>query len=264
MLNLLVAVDRSLEASFALRTACLFGLQIRIRPIYVVDPPGRDISFGAGWAWKSWERETRAQAKSYIEDLVQAERNQCTNIEDPVVLMGDPVQELAGYFWKNPYEMLVIGAPFRGVGPLVLSRRFMQAAKKARRDLPLLIVRHLKGIQKVVALTDGGEAAERALGMLVRANAHLPSQITLIGLPEDAAGLQSEALNLERGLAILREKRIKAEGLTVSALGPEKLSAMLKASDLAVSPYFKHDRHMHLHELMDEELQAVLVYISRE
>lgn len=48
MMNLLVAVDRSLEASFALRTACLFGLQIRIRPIYVLDPPGRNNTFGAG------------------------------------------------------------------------------------------------------------------------------------------------------------------------------------------------------------------------
>ena len=49
MLELLVAVDRSLEASFALRTACLFGTDsIRIQPIYVFDPPGRDLAFGAG------------------------------------------------------------------------------------------------------------------------------------------------------------------------------------------------------------------------
>ena len=101
MLNLLVAVDHSLEASFALRTACLLGLQIRIRPIYVFDPPGRDMSFGAGWAWKSWERDTRQQAKTYIDDLVLAERNQCANIEDPVIVMGDPVSGNDGLFLEG-------------------------------------------------------------------------------------------------------------------------------------------------------------------
>ena len=53
MLNLLVAIDRSLEASFALRTACLFGTDLNIQPIYVFEPPGRNLAFGAGWARKS-------------------------------------------------------------------------------------------------------------------------------------------------------------------------------------------------------------------
>lgn len=43
MIDLLVVIDRSLEASFALRTACLFGTDVNIRPIYVFDPPGHHM-----------------------------------------------------------------------------------------------------------------------------------------------------------------------------------------------------------------------------
>jgi hypothetical protein len=265
MLNLLVAVDRSLEASFALRTACLLGQQIRIQPIYVFDPPGRDMSFGAGWAWKSWERDTRQQAKTYIDDLVLAERNECTNIEDPVIVMGDPVHEMTGYFWKDGFDLLVVGSPFRDWGPLALSRRFWHAAKKARRDLPLLVVRHLKSIHQVVALTDGGGAAESALGLLIRLSPYLSFETTLVGLPRGSGPLaETEALNLERGLAILKEKGIDATGHKASSLAPGELSRQLKSSDLVVSPFLKDDAHAHFHGLPDHDLQAVLFYIGHQ
>ena len=124
MLNLLVTIDRSLEASFALRTACLFGADVNIQPIYVFEPPSRDMAFGAGWARKSWERETSRQAEENIGELVQAERSQCPSIHDPVVLTGDSIQEPAEYFWSGDFDLLVVGAPFRGMGPMALCRRF--------------------------------------------------------------------------------------------------------------------------------------------
>jgi hypothetical protein len=263
MLNLLVAVAHSLEASFALRTACLLELQTRIRPIYVFDPPGRDISFGAGWAWKSWERETRQQAKAYIEDLVLAEKTQCANIEEPVIVMGDPISEITGYFWKGGFDLLVIGAPFRDWDTLALSRRFWQAAKKVRQGLPLLAVRHFKNIHQVVALTDGGGPAESALGILIRLTSFLSLEITLVGLPRGSGPpAETEALNLERGLAILKEKGIEASGRKVSDFSAGEFSQKLKASDLVVSPYPKDDTHTHFHGLADHDLQAVLLYIG--
>jgi nucleotide-binding universal stress UspA family protein len=265
MLNLLVAVDRSLEASFALRTACFFGLKINIRPIYVYDPPSRDISLGAGWAWKTWEREVRRQAQAYIEDLLVAERHQCTNIEDPLIVMGEPVQEMAGHLWQGGFDLLLVGVPFRECELLALSRRFWQAAKKSRRDIPLLAVRHLKNIQRVVALTDGGSAAESALGILIRLSSFLTFEITLVGLVRDhAPSSESEALSLERGLAILKEKGLEATGHTAASLAPDDLLSTLKAADLVVSPYLKDQYHTHLHGLSDHEIQAVLFYIASD
>jgi len=265
MLNLLVAVERSLEASFALRTACLLGEQIRIRPIYVFDPPGRDISFGAGWAWKSWERDIRGQAKSVIDDLLLAERSQCANIEEPVILMGDPVQEMAGYFWKGGFDLLVAGAPYREWGPLALSRRFWQAAKKAHRELPLMVVRHLKSIHRVVGLTDGGGPAESALGLLVRLSPFLSPEITLVGLPRGSGpAAETEALNLERGLAILKERGIDAAGRKASEMPPGGLPELLKTSDMVVSPFLKDDTHSHLHGVSEHDLQAALFFIGRD
>ncbi len=265
MLNLLVAVEHSLEASFALRTACFFGMKIDIQPIYVIGPPGRDITLGAGWAWKSWERETRQQAKAYIEDLLLAERNQCANIEDPVILTGDPIQEMTGYFWQGSYDMLVVGAPFRKFEPLALSRRMRQTAKKAHRDLPLLVVRHLKKIQHVVALTDGGAPAENALGLLSRLSSFSSFSITLVSLARNnSPPNELQTLNLERGQAILKEKGIDAAGFTADSLPTGELTNKLKAADLVVSPFPTDDHHPHLHGLSDQDIQAVLFYIGRD
>jgi len=265
MLNLLVAVEHSLEASFALRTACFFGMKINIRPIYVIDPPGRDISLGAGWARKSWERETHQQAKAYIEDLLVAERNQCANIEDALIMMGDPVQEITGQFWQGSYDMLVVGAPFREIEPLALSRRMQQAARKARQDLPLLVVRHLKNIRHVVALTDGSAPAESALGLLIRLSSFLSFTVTLVSLAQDnASSGDSQALSLERGQAILKEKGIDADGFTVAGLSAGELIKKIKSADLLVSPYIEDNHHPHLCGLSDQEIQAVLFYIGRE
>ena len=263
MLNLLVTIDRSLEASFALRTACLFGTDLNIQPIYAFDPPGRDIAFGAGWARKSWERETSRHAEEYIEDLVQAERSQCPNIHDPVVLTGDSIHEPAEYFWSGNFDLLVVGAPFKGLGPLALCRRFGHVARKEHRNLPLMVVRHLGNIEKIVALTDGSDLAENTLGLLLKINSFISGRITLVG----TAGAQTkdsstETLNLERGLAILNEKEIKATGYSASTLGAERLAAMMKAADLLVNPVHRKDPLHFSYELHEDEIQAVLLYLN--
>jgi nucleotide-binding universal stress UspA family protein len=263
MLNFLVAVDRSLEASFALRTACLFGTELNIQPIYVFNPPGRDLAFGAGWARKSWKRETSRHAEEDIEDLVIAERSQCPYIHDPVVLTGDPIQEPAEYFWSGKFDLLVVGTPFRGSGPLALCRRFGHVARKENRALPLMVVHHFKNIEKIVALTDGSDIAENTLGLLLKINAFISGRITLVGM----AGTRSqdsstETLNLERGLAILSEKEIRAEGHSASALGVERLAAMIKTADLLVNPAHKKDLYRFSYELNEDEIQAILLYLN--
>jgi len=263
MLNLLVAIDRSLEASFALRTACLFGTDLNIQPIYVFDPPGRDLSFAAGWARKSWERETSRQAEENIEDLVLAERSQCPNIHDPVVLTGDPIQEPAEYFWSGNFDLLAVGAPFRGLAPLALCRRFSHVARKEHRSLPLMVVRHLKPIEKIVALTDGSDLAENTLGLLLKINTFISGKIILVGTAGASTGdVATEALNLERGLAILNEKGIQATGHSASALGTEHLAAMLKGADLLVNPVHRKDPAHFSFELHEDDIQAVLLYLN--
>jgi len=263
MLNLLVAVNRSLEASFALRTACLFGTDLSIQPIYVFNPPGRDLAFGAGWARKSWERETSRHAEENIEDLVLAERSQCPYIHDPVVLTGDPIQEPAEYFWAGKFDLLVVGTPFRGSGPLALCRRFEHAARKEHRTLPLMVVRHLKNIEKIVALTDGSDPAEKTLGLLLKINAFISGRITLVGMAgTNSKDSSTETLNLERGLAIFNEKGIRAEGHSASALGAERLAAMMKTADLLVNPAHRRDLHHFSYELHEDEIQAVLLHLN--
>lgn len=263
MLNLLVTIDRSLEASYALRTACLFGMEVTIQPIYIFDPPGRDIAFGAGWAPKSWKRETNRQAEVNIEDLVAAERSQCANINDPVVLTGDPVQDPAEYFWSGKFDLLVVGAPFRGMGLLTLYRRFGHVAHKEQRNLPLMVVRQLKNIEKIVALTDGSPFAEDTLGLLIKLNSFISGKIILVGMTEPKSkDVSTESLNVERGLAILNEKGVQATSHRASDLGEDRLSDMLKGADLLVNPIHRKDPRHFLYELNEDEIHSVLLYLN--
>ncbi len=266
MLNLLVAIDRSLEASIALRTACFFGLQIRIQPIHVSDPPGRNMSFGAGWAWKSWERETSQQAGENIEDLVITERSQCPNIEDPVVLIGEPFQKIANHFLENDYDLLVTGAPFRGLEPKAICNKYGIFAKKVDKEVPLLMVRHLKTINRIIALTDGGVPAEKALGILIRLAPLLSGDIVLVALPQTHnPSPKTEALNLERGLAIFKEKGIEVEGRTLSSMDTGKLKRELHDADLVVAPYPVDDSKGQLQDLLQvDDIKSALFCIGKE
>lgn len=268
-MNLLVVIDRSLAASFALRTACLFGTDVNIRPICVVDPPGRNIAFDSGWARKSWKQETIRKAEERIGDLVLAERTACPQIGDPVVLTGDAIQEPADFFWSAQFDILVVGAPFKGLGPMTLCRRFGQAARKERRPLPLMVVQHLNALKNVVALTDGSHSAERALGLLLKIDYLISGNITLVGTYRDKERAAStETLNLERGLAILSEKSIQATGHTASALGTDALADLVGAADLLVNPCHGHgsdhgkDRSQMVCDLQDGDIQSVLLYLN--
>lgn len=265
MLKLLVAVDRSLEASIALRTACLLGLQVRIQPIYVLDPPGRDMTVGAGWAWKSWERETSQQAEENIEDLVISERSQCPNIEDPVVLTGEPFQKISSYFWENGFDLVVTGAPFRGLDPKALSSRFAAVARRSEKSIPLLVMRHLKEMRRIVAFTDGSASAEKALGILIRLIPPLSEDIVLIALAQGSPpSPNTETLNLERGLAIFSEKGIKVRGETLSGLDPAKLKTELQGADLVVGHYAMEESRNQVQDMVMHDIRAALFCIGRD
>jgi hypothetical protein len=151
MVRLLLAVDRNLESSFALRSACLLPGENRIVPIHVVELAGRDLSFGAGWARKSWEQEAMSLARQSLRELIDAERVQCSAIEDPLLLVGDPVQEIVRTFGEQKCDLLVAGIPYRGMGPVSLCKRFGQHAEKGHLELPALLVRRLRPVRKVLA-----------------------------------------------------------------------------------------------------------------
>ena len=76
------------------------------------------------------------------------------------------------------------------------------------------------------------------------------------------SGVKTEALNLERGLAILEEKGINAAGYEVSSMEQQMMPDAFKDFDLVVVPYL-HDGHYNpLLGFLYEEAQAVLFFIS--
>ena len=267
MLSLLVAVDRNLESSFALRTACFFGEETRVKPIHIQDPPGRDLTFGTGWARKSWAREFSKLSEQTIRELVLPERTQCPFIESPSIITGDPIHTPAEIIWREDFDLLLVGAPYRGWGPLVLGRKFRQVAKKEKKDLPLLLVQELHQIHQVTALTDGSELAEKGLGLLTRISSVLTVEIVLVGLTrKDEVNGRSETTHLERGMAILKEKKgLKPVGHTASTLGKDALLERLNRSDMVVSPFLADEKHLrYLTGFFENDCRASLLYLGQE
>ena len=122
---------------------------------------------------------------------------------------------------------------------------------------------YFENIEKIVALTDGSDLAESSLGLLLKINTFVSGRITLVGMTgTQAKDSATETLNLERGLAILNEKGIRATGHSASVLGAERLTAMLKAADLLVNPVHRKDLHHFPYQLHEDEIQAVLLYLD--
>lgn len=262
MRNLLVVMDHSLEASMALTMACRFESTIRIHPIYVAPSPGHDLEIGAGWARKSWVKENIEKAQKDAHDLVIAHGRECPCLEKPILTRGDPVKTIAEHFMQSGCDMLIAGAPYRGLDSVALANRFREAVRKSARDLPLLVVRHMGTVNGTLALTDGGDASLKTLGFLNRISPLLSEEITLICPSEkDGAPGTSQALVLERGLAVLQEREINAAARTEADLMEEGLEANFRKTGLLVCPY-SSAACMSWYEKRGRDINAVLFYIT--
>lgn len=264
MLSSLVAVDRNLESSFALRAACRLGGEVR--PIHVVESPERELSFGIGWARKSWEQEALEQARLTVNELIEAERHECPAIQEPILVAGDPVQEIANAMTRHRLDLLVLGVPFRGSQAHDLAKRFSQQAEKAHLEIPALLVRGLGPVRRISALTDGSKWAEDALGLLARSQPAQEREISLIGItPGEQPDPEVEAREVSRGVAILAEKGIQPQVAKASDLGEEALLAQLRRSDLVICPLLPEDkRHHRLTEYCEHSCRALLIYLGRQ
>jgi hypothetical protein len=262
MQNLLVMVDRTLEANNALETACYLEPHVRIQPIHVSPPQEHNIAMGAGWARISWGKETMKKARRDLQDLLLSKGHQCPHINDPIVVSGDSVKTVMNRFQEGDYDMIITGAPFRGLDALGLAHRFRDAMKKPAKDLPLLIVSHLGTVHKTLALTDGQDPSARALGLLNRIGPLLSEGITLIGIAgKHVTRHVPESLILEQGLAILKEKDIDAAGHTAESLGDDGIREQISQADLLVCP-LTSEACTDVYVRFGQEVKAVLFFIA--
>ncbi len=238
MLNTLVMVEDSPASAIAIEAACRLNQDNCVRPIFTAPHANHDLAIGAGWAWKTWERESRRWAKKDVEHLIGVHREQFSNLKTPLVVSGRPVKAVIHCFLKNDHDLIVAGAPFRGMTPETLARRFQREIRQTARDLPLWIVNDFRPVKTVTALTDGSYPAEKALGFLNRMAYTLNVDITLVGINEtEHPAVDRAELNLERGFAILREKRIDAKGMALRDRNQGGFKARLAQTDLLVLPF---------------------------
>ena len=262
MLNFLAMVEHGQESIKAIETACSLGTHFFIHPIYIKPSDEHDLSVGAGWVWNTWERENRQKARKDVKILLSDQKQRYPNLKDPVVVSGGPIKAAAGFFLEKKHDLIVTGTPFRGMYPMVLAHRFHEAIHKKDRDLPLWVIKDSCPVSRVVALTDGSDSAEKAIGFLNRFVPHLNASITLIGLArKDDHSLKTEAINLERGFAILREKGINADGFTEKSMNHDGLGAEISKADLLVIS-FSSVSSVYLFDLFGTNLSSVLFYLN--
>jgi hypothetical protein len=233
-------------------------------PIHIVELADRDLSLGAGWARKSWEQETLSLGRQSLSDLIEAERVQCPAIEDPMLLVGDPVQEIVRIFSEQACDLLVVGIPYRGLGPVSLCKRFSQRVEKGHQELPALLVRCLRPIRRVLAMTDGGKRAENSLALMAKIEGPGAWDITLVGLSsEQGVDPQAEVMEIERGAAILKEKGIRPKALKASSLSKDEFLARAREADLVIYPWVhEHKRYQYVIDYIDEHGCALLGHLG--
>ena len=262
MLNILVMVEDSPASATALEAACRLDPKNSVRPVFTVAHANHDLAIGAGWAWKTWERENRRWAKKDVEHRLSLHRQQFCNLEPPSVVSGRPVKAVVHRFLKKGHDLIVAGAPFRGMSPETLAHHFQKEIRQTSRDLPLWIVNDCRPVKTVTALTDGSDPAEKALGFLNRLVYSLNMDITLVGINKtDNASIDREVLNLERGFAILREKRINAKGFALKNQNHGRLKARIAQTDLLVLP-FSSPACIHLFNHLEVALPSILFYLN--
>jgi len=263
LLNLLVSIDTSAEAVIALKTAAFFGKGVVIQPIYVYEPPGRDIEFGAGWARHSWEKETYKLAQVTIEKLILTQQKKYPTIKKPMLLKGNPVTRIADFFNKKKFDFLVASSFLKMSNTIECIQCFQNTARKDKNSIPLLIINKINDFKKIIILTDGGETAEKAIGLLLKLPSLLYSKIILIGLAranDDSEKIQF--LNLERGRAILKEKNFGAEGYIFSKLGLKGLKEKLRGEGVLVCPVLSSDGHLDLSKIITRKNQSGIFCIE--
>ena len=263
MLNILVMVEHSQAAATALEAACQLDPDNPVHPIFTAPPAGHDLAMGAGWAWKTWERENRRRARGDVEHLVCIHRQQFQNLKTPVVVSGRMIKAVSQHFLEKGHDLIVAGTPFRGMPPETIAARFQKAIRNTSKDLPLWIANNSRPVKRITVLTDGSYPAERALGFLNRMVYGMDINITLIGLSRvTTAFMARENLNLERGFAILREKGIDAEGFTLKQIRMSGLKSSITRSDLLVLPFSSPACLRLLDRPGLEDLPSVLFYLD--
>lgn len=183
MLRFLVAIDHTVESTFALRAACALARKKGgyLEAVHVLDPSSKTLDYGTGWAVHTYKRELLKDAYSDMEGVIASEGQTCESKPDLKVVFGNVVKEITREVAKGAFDLLFMGSvhPLEGPHQGIL----LKLLQKVR--CPVIIVKHYRPLQKVLVYAGESEDFERAVSkaeFLLKGLS--PLQVDLVGFQE--------------------------------------------------------------------------------
>ncbi|MDL1970030.1 MAG: universal stress protein [Candidatus Desulfofervidaceae bacterium] len=167
--KLLTLIDHSLEASYALRFACVLGQQKKaeVQAMHVIQYLPAALAVGSGWARRHWEKEQIEQMEREIERMVSSE-GVCKNVNIvPLVTMGSVSSEVLNQLKKESYGMVISGVHYSKLSQKpYLGSLHTHLIEKS--PYPIALVTSFKPVEKILLFLDDTICLEKTKDFLKR------------------------------------------------------------------------------------------------
>lgn len=262
-MKVLVAVDKNPETYMGLRYAChlLDGSDAEVDALHV-RPDLKEIaseSYAPFLTSEGLEEAIEADVREVEKQFLEA-CEPCTKVSIPCRLQetsGDPADEILNVALTDSYDMIVLGSHEQSsVRGLLLGTVHAKILHHARQ--PVLIVRQIREIGRVLVVYRGSATDEAALRFVAPLLAAKKPEITLFHVQETGHGESDEfaRASLQKGAQIIRG--FDYEPITKMAKG-DFVEEILKAVavhryDLVVLGAYGHKRPKYVKLISDEAL----------
>lgn len=200
MLKFLVAIDHSVEASFALRCACSMarGKDVQMEAFHVAEPPSRGRAFGAGWAIRTYESQYLKDVYLEMAGIIASHSEQLGTVPVLKVVSGSPVKEIVQEVERGKFDALFLGS----VHPLEGHDRGILLKLLARLFCPFIIVKHYRPLRRAMILVDDNEPPPHAIENVSALLQGLPLRIDVVRFAESAFQEEARGILTQWSLAL--------------------------------------------------------------
>jgi len=161
MLRFLVAIDHSVESSFALRVACQLAGEGRgyVEALHVRALSSETSDYGRGWAVHTYRREQMQVAYRDMADVIASESQTCGTQPELKLVSGTAVKEIARELSKGSFDFLFMGSvhPLEGPHQGILTKLLHKVS------CPIVVLKHYRPIRTVLVCLEEGTAADKAV-----------------------------------------------------------------------------------------------------
>lgn len=197
-MKILVGVNKSEESQLALRHAChlLEHFDAEVDALYVkpdVVEMAREGAYAPFTTSSGMERELEKDASKVVEEIFEA-CEVCLGGKvpcDPLVVIGDPADEILHAADTGGYDLIVLGgtsrSTLRGLLMGAVHNKVLNYAKQ-----PVLIVRNYREIKRILVAYRGSSCDQGALEYIAPLFVRKKPEITILHVQETARGESPE------------------------------------------------------------------------